>query len=277
MGYRIGSLFSGIGGLDLGVEVATRGRVVWQCERDAFCRSRLVLRWPGVPCLHDVKAIQSENLQPVDILVGGFPCQDISQAGKRAGITGERSGLWSHFARIIRDLRPPIVFVENVAALVHRGLDVVLGDLAACGYDAEWDVLGACCVGAPHRRERLFILAAIPDRVETLGAWDDSDACRDSAKRPMADPDRGGCEIVGVSQPGGQQGARGGEPDRCRSRRREYEPAGSKQWSRTPESGICRVVDGAPDRVDRLRCLGNAVVPQQATAAWRILRDRLLK
>lgn len=128
-------------------------------EQNEYCRRVLAKHWPGALRFEDVRDVGAHNLPRVDVVCGGFPCQDISNAGKRAGIEGERSGLWSEYARIIRELRPQYVVVENVAALRIRGLDVVLGDLANLGYDAEWSVLSACAVGAPHTRERLFILA----------------------------------------------------------------------------------------------------------------------
>jgi DNA (cytosine-5)-methyltransferase 1 len=187
---NVGSLFTGIGGFDLGLERAGM-RVVWQCEQDEFCRRVLARHWPGVPCYPDVRALVADasgvsgplqrvgvdqraqvsagagdvrspvpvQVPPVDVLCGGFPCQDISLAGKGAGIGGARSGLWSEYARLVGELRPRYVIVENVAALLARGLGRVVGDLAALGYDAEWDCLPASAFGAPHRRDRLWLVA----------------------------------------------------------------------------------------------------------------------
>lgn len=166
-GLRIGSLFSGIGGLELGLEQAGVGHTVFHVERDPFCRQVLGLRWPGVPCYADVREVSAGNLPACDVLVGGFPCQDVSNAGGRAGLDGERSGLWSEFARLIGELRPRLVVVENVAALLNRGLDRVLGDLAVLGYDARWQVVSAASVGAWHLRERVFIVAAPAGRLGT--------------------------------------------------------------------------------------------------------------
>jgi DNA (cytosine-5)-methyltransferase 1 len=154
----VGSLFSGIGGLDLGFERAGF-RVLWQCEADPWCRQILGGRWPGVPCHPDVRELSSTNAPRVDVLAGGFPCQDVSSAGVKRGLAGPRSGLWREFARLIGELRPRYVVVENVSALLSRGLGEVLGDLAACGFDAEWDCLPAAAVGAPQRRERVFVIA----------------------------------------------------------------------------------------------------------------------
>lgn len=159
---RIGSLFSGIGGLELGVEHATGGHVVWQVEREPFCRAVLAKHWPHAVRFDDVCTVGSE-LAAVDVVCGGFPCQDVSLAGKRAGFGGERSSLWREYQRIIDLLRPRFVFVENVPGLVSSrgGWDFaeVLGDLASLGYDARWDRFRAADVGAPHRRERVFLLA----------------------------------------------------------------------------------------------------------------------
>jgi DNA (cytosine-5)-methyltransferase 1 len=156
--FTVGSLFAGIGGIDIGFERA--GFIAkWQVEIDPYCRKVLAKNFPHAERFEDVRNCGVANLSAVDVIVGGFPCQDISNAGKRAGITGERSGLWSEYARIIRELRPRFVFVENVAALLVRGMDVVLGDLAALGYDAEWRIVSAYDLGAPHLRERVWIVA----------------------------------------------------------------------------------------------------------------------
>jgi DNA (cytosine-5)-methyltransferase 1 len=154
----VGSLFAGIGGFDLGFERAGY-RVRWQVEINAYCRAVLRKHWPGVRRYGDVRRVGRHNLEPVDVICGGFPCQDISIAGAGAGLDGARSGLWREYARIIREVRPRYVVVENVPALLSRGLGTVLADLAACGYDAEWDCLPAAAVGAPHRRDRVWIVA----------------------------------------------------------------------------------------------------------------------
>jgi DNA (cytosine-5)-methyltransferase 1 len=154
----VGSLFAGIGGFDLGLERAGM-RSVWQCEIDPYCQRVLEKHWPDVLRVPDIRDVGAGTVPYVDVICGGFPCQDISVAGRGAGIDGERSGLWSEYARVIRELRPRYVVVENVAALLARGLDRVLGDLAALGYDAEWDCIPASAVGAPHRRDRLWLVA----------------------------------------------------------------------------------------------------------------------
>jgi len=155
---RVLDLFSGIGGFGLGLERAGMETVAF-CEINAVCRHLLATHWPGVPCFEDVTTLIAEQVGYVDVICGGFPCQDISFAGKGAGLAGERSGLWREYARLVRELRPRYVIVENVAALLGRGLGDVLGDLASLGYDAWWDCIPASAVGAPHRRDRLWIVA----------------------------------------------------------------------------------------------------------------------
>jgi DNA (cytosine-5)-methyltransferase 1 len=233
---KIGSLFSGIGGLELGLERAGVGHTVWQVEQDEYCRRILARRWPGAARYGDVCSVGAEQLAPVDVICGGFPCQDLSFAGKGAGLSGARSGLWFEFARIVRELRPRFVVVENVPALLSRGLGVVLGDLASCGYDATWDCIPAAAVGAPHLRYRLFVVAyAVRDR------------CTAASKKLY----------TGAAQP------------RTEDRGASREPERASWWRAEPDVG--RVADGVPARVDRLRALGNAVVPQVAEVVGRVL------
>ena len=181
----VGSLFAGCGGFDLGLERAGM-RVIWQSEIDPYASAVLKKHWPDVPNHGDIRSIQAGNVERPDVLCGGFPCQDISNAGKRAGIDGERSGLWSEYARVIGELRPRYVIVENVAALLGRGLERVLGDLAALGFDAEWHCIPASAVGAPHRRDRLWIVAYAGrnggERWGGLGQLDGAASSRQSAE-----------------------------------------------------------------------------------------------
>jgi len=156
-------LFSGIGGFSLGVERAGWKMIAF-CEVSPICRHLLAHHWPEVPCYDDVQTLseaklRSDGIVRIDAIVGGFPCQDLSYAGKGAGLAGARSGLWREFVRLIGELRPGVVIVENVPALLNRGLGTVLADLAALGYDAEWDCIPASAVGAPHRRDRIWIVA----------------------------------------------------------------------------------------------------------------------
>lgn len=157
MTLTFGSLFAGIGGFDLGFERA--GMVCkWQVEIDDYANRVLAKHWPDVHRERDIRECGVHNLERVDVICGGFPCQDISYAGRGAGLEGERSGLFFEAVRVVRELRPRIVVLENVAALLTRGLDRVLGTLAEIGYDAEWHCIPAAAVGAPHIRDRVFVL-----------------------------------------------------------------------------------------------------------------------
>lgn len=155
----VGSLFSGAGLCDLGLHWAGFQHRYF-CEVDGFCQSILRRHWPGVPVFDDVRILSGAALPHVDVLCGGFPCQDVSLAGQRAGITStSRSGLWHEYKRIIDETRPRYIIAENVPGLLSLGIEGVLQDLAEVGYDAEWQVLGAGSCGAPHHRERVFIVA----------------------------------------------------------------------------------------------------------------------
>jgi DNA (cytosine-5)-methyltransferase 1 len=167
----VGSLFAGIGGFDLGFERAGFD-VRWQVELNAYCRAVLRKHWPAARKYADVRKVGAGNLEPVDVICGGFPCQDISFAGFGGGLDGSRSGLWREYRRIVCELRPAVVVVENVAALAQRGLGVVLGDLAALGFDAEWSSVSACEMGAPHMRQRLFIVAYANSEHGRSRLWD---------------------------------------------------------------------------------------------------------
>ena len=159
---RVLSLFSGGGLGDYGLELAGM-EIVGQVEIDDYCQKILKLRWPEVPKWKDIKDFNGElfikHSYPPDLISGGFPCQDISVAGKQIGITGQRSGLWKEMLRIICEVRPRYVLVENVSALLSNGMGVILGDLAEIGYDAEWECFPASAVGAPHTRQRVWIIA----------------------------------------------------------------------------------------------------------------------
>ena len=155
----VGSLFSGIGGLELGF--AREGfKTRWFVENNPYCQEVLKEHFPGATIYGDIRQLDFSSLAKVDILTGGFPCQDISVAGKRKGLKdGKRSSLWKYYAQAIGVLRPQVAVIENVPNLVNLGLDVVLADLAQAGYNAEWFNLRASDFGAPHKRERIFIIA----------------------------------------------------------------------------------------------------------------------
>lgn len=262
MTLTVGSLFTGIGGFDLGFERAGM-QIKWQCEVDPYCRAVLHKHWPSVTCYGDI----TELRQPpyVDILCGGFPCQDISAAGRGAGIDGARSGLWSEYARIIGEVRPRFVVVENVPVLRSRGLGRVLGEMAALGYDAEWDCIPACAIGAPHRRDRIWIVG-YPN---STGSQGHRGSVTSTRERSAAATGRGSRE--GSLADADRIGRRSRE-DEGRHATDDGGEAGHEGWWLV-EPDVGRVADGVPSRVDRLRSLGNALVPQIAEAIGRRLTE----
>ena len=191
---RVLDLFSGIGGFSLGLERTGGFETVAFCEIEEFPRKVLKKHWPEVPCYEDVRTLTAERLAAdgigVDVICGGFPCQDVSFAGKRAGLEGARSGLWSEYARLIGELRPQFVIVENVPGLLNLGMGRVLGDLSESGYNAVWDCIPASAVGAPHRRDRVWIIAYAngePVRQQSICEFGGCDATVPSADSKMAD------------------------------------------------------------------------------------------
>ena len=249
MSLTFGSLFAGIGGLDLGLERAGM-KCEWQVEIDPYALNVLHKHWPDVPKWRDVRTWPPKGLAPgdfyVDLICGGFPCQDISNAGKRAGIDGERSGLWREFARIVRVVRPRYVLVENVSEILVRDLGRVLGDLATCGYDATWQSIQAAHVGAPHRRERVFIVGYSDE----FGFPESRDFdCRTQAAL-QEESSRGFWRRSGVGKLSGAHRHR-------------------VRWC--PVDSICGVVDGTAKRLDRYRTVGNSVVPQVAEFIGRLI------
>ena len=238
-------LFSGIGGFSLGLERTGGFETVAFCEIEDFPRRVLAKHWPNVPCYSDVCELTGERLAAdgiaVDVICGGFPCQDISLAGRGAGLGGQRSGLWSEIARLAGELRPRFLVLENVSALLGRGLERVLGELAAIGYDAEWECLGAHAVGAPHIRDRVWIVA-YPRGEQHQG--DSVALCgTNSGQFSRADTCIGRHWLASGKVSSGRHGAFYGDG-----------------WAIEP--ALDRVANGVPSRVDRLRALGNAVVPQ---------------
>lgn len=155
---RVLDLFSGLGNFSLGLERSGGFRTIGFCEIDPFARRILAKHWPDVPCAHDVRE-REFTLGEADVICGGFPCQDVSQAGGGAGLSGSRSGLWGELLRAIRVVRPLYALVENVAALLDRGMGTVAGDLAEIGYDAQWHCIPASSVGAEHHRDRVWIVS----------------------------------------------------------------------------------------------------------------------
>ena len=162
---KVLDLFSGIGGFSLGLERTGYFETVAFCEIEEFPRKILAKHWPEVNCFDDIRTADFRFVGPVDVVTAGFPCQDISHAGKRAGISGERSGLFWEVLRSLRMVGQPLIVLENVAALLNRGLSTVLGALASVGYDTEWHCIPARHVGAPHGRDRFWAIAH-PQRSE---------------------------------------------------------------------------------------------------------------
>ncbi len=349
MPLTFGSLFAGIGGFDLGLERAGM-KCSWQVEIDDYANKVLEKHWPDVKRCKDVRECGSHNLESVDLICGGFPCQPHSLAGKRQASNDERD-LWEEFSRIIRELRPRYVVAENVPGILSsesgRFFGRVLRDLAACGYDAEWQCLPASAFGAPHRRDRVWIVAypfgneyrnAQRSGVESeknisnfdrskdssTGEFGGTSSIRSTGQKHVADsrcqhgkkraqeqsPFRGmqtdGETCNHVERSGDVANAQGkrcreagqlrcqqskewsascGEKmadtdsERCKFEgaigRRPQKPllrsfSGQWDWWKV-EPDICRVVDGLPNRSHRLKCLGNAVVPQIVEFLGRLI------
>ena len=262
-GLTIGSLFSGIGGLELGLERAGHGPVVWQCEIDAYCRKVLTRHWPGVPRYYDVR---TATPPAADIICGGFPCQDISAANPHGkGLKGDRSGLWFAMLRVIKLVRPRFVVVENSPRLVRRGLDIVAGGLRDLGYRVEATRIRASHVRAPHRRERCLVVAyADSEQLRQQSGRQ----CRQDWEGPtlsvLAGEEVANADGSGQPQQGrpvtdfGRRPQDGGGPladtagprRTSRGRLRPPRPStvGTSTWS--PESTLGGGADGLPRRLD---------------------------
>ena len=243
---RVLDLFSGIGGFSLGLERAGMQTVAF-CEIDANCRSVLAEHWPDVPIHGDVTQLHAKDLQDIDLICGGFPCQDLSVAGRQGGLTGARSGLWSEFRRLIGELRPRYVLIENVNNLLHGEeggwFASLLSDLAALRYDAEWHCLPAAYVGAYHIRDRVWILA-YTDGWRT-GTFQTS-IKRNASRVKLA--------------------------LRCRSPHTKHKlPLDCTRIYRRPDRDIPYLYDGIPEELAAIHALGNAVVPQVAEVLGRAI------
>lgn len=262
---KIGELFAGIGGFGLAGEWCGH-RTIWTSEIDPFCVALLAERFPDAKQLGDISHIDWSQVERPDILTGGFPCQDISYAGKGAGLAGARSGLWYEYARAIREVGPRYVIVENVRALFTRGFDAVLGTLADLGYDAEWSMYGASDVGAPHQRHRVWILAWRREDVrDPSGGGFGGESRRGDGSQPAV-----GCAEVPDCQRERLEGVEQGRPApgaAHRSGNGRY----PREWTTEPDVG--RVAYGVPARVDRLRGLGNAIVPACAVPIYRRIAE----
>jgi len=279
MTLTVGSLFSGIGGLDLGLERAGM-KVIWQSEIDPYCCKVLRKHWPEVPNHGNIKEIDWQTVERPDVICGGYPCQPFSQAGKRQGENDPRH-LWPWVREAISALRPKYAILENVRGHLSLGFQTVLGEMASIGYDARWDCIPAAALGAPHLRDRLFIVAR-PSRSKQPGIMADGDNARswDALCTRWDAPWHGSAFVANSND------SRSGAPKcqmeskqsaNCSKREHSFdEPCGCRQtdqswrhWETEPHVG--RVANGIPHRVDRLRGLGNAVVPQVAEYIGRLI------
>ena len=234
--WTVGSCFAGIGGFELGLqwafdEYGIDHKVKWQIEQNAFCQRILKKHWPNAKMYDDIRT--TKEIEPIDILIGGFPCQDISTAGKQKGIEhGEKSSLWFEMLRIIGDIRPRIVVLENVPNIIRLGGSKVIGGLAKIGYDCEWTIISAEQFGAPHLRKRWFCVATDTDR----------------------------CDVQ--KQPTNARSMEKKNGHKCRTCKNARINA-KDSWEKFPtKPPFCDGNDGIPDRVARLKALGNAIVPQ---------------
>ena len=234
----IGSLFSGIGCFEKGLESAIPDtKTIWQVEQDKYCRTILRKHWPDSKIYNDVKKVGVHNLQPIDILCAGFPCQDISILGKGKGVNhGKKSSLFWEAYRIICELRPKIIVLENTPAIINRGLPEVVGSLSKIGYDSEWSIISAASQGAPHKRERWFCVSYPSGITNKRRASSNPNSNRIRNKSPIQT--RGQTFNAHVTE-------------------------GLSYWQRfkAPDP-ICDLDDGTPNRLSKLKALGNAIVPQ---------------
>ena len=319
MTLTVGSLFSGIGGLDLGLERAGM-QVIWQSEIDPYACKVLKKHWPEVPNYGDIKQIDWRAVEPVDVICGGYPCQPFSQAGKRKG-TDDPRHLWPWVKTAISELRPRYAVLENVRGHLSMGGLQVIGELTEIGYDAEWRVVSAAGMGAPHRRDRIIIVAypndtrsrtsqrgVDTDRAQEVKGWQNITQPRTSGcstdvananserlerSRRFQEPEKeyGGFDVLGSNQ--GRSSLVGVSNDVSKwhgqyrqstdiatqsrvwrdDRTREETYDGWQWWESEPDVG--RVAYGISNRVDRLKGLGNAVVPQVAEYIGRLITTSL--
>jgi DNA (cytosine-5)-methyltransferase 1 len=293
------SLFSGIGGLDLAAEWASF-KSVGQCEWADYPTKVLEKHWPDVPRWRDIRTLNGEsfyertNRRTVDIISGGFPCQPFSTAGKQRGKEDDRY-LWPEMVRVIKDIRPTWVVGENVAGIINMALDTVLSDLEAAGYTVRAFVIPACGVNAPHQRYRTAIVAYTDSIGRVHRGLEDNAAENGESAQPesgecsenVSNTNRARCQELNISSFTDQQGFYGGngnEGTACNAesqglQNRIQKPLGKWQrgskrsdwWS--IESGVGRVANGIPNRVDRIKCLGNAVVPAQFYPIFQAIAD----
>lgn len=270
---RYGSLFSGIGGFDLGLDRAGM-ECAWQVEIDPYCLKVLAKHWPDVRRYTDVREVGSRNLEPVDLVCGGFPCQPHSVAGKRRGAADDRD-LWPEMRRVIAELKPRWVLAENVPGIRTTILDQALSDLENLGYSTGTLNIPACAFNAPHPRKRIFIVAYASGNLRGT-SWDERSTTSDGCSKDVSDTNRSkqGRREQSQSRQAGRNAELAGDGEKGNATNAQLDsilhdkqhnlqdtnPNWNGWWSTEP--GICGVAHGIPNRVDRLRSLGNAVVPQ---------------
>jgi len=266
------ALFAGAGGGILGGKLLG-WRTVCAVEWEPYPASVLVARQndgllPAFPIWDDVQTFDGKPWRGiVDVVSGGFPCQDISSAGKGAGIDGERSGMWREMARIIHEVRPRFAFVENSPMLTSRGLGTVLGDLSSMGFNARWGVLGAADVGANHQRDRIWIVARNISYPKELLCDGSNNNSRISLERKEESEFGNNSRSENVPNANVPQQQRGGVPIGVQQK---YSFGCDSRWWEV-EPNVGRVANGMDARVDRLKAIGNGQVPLCAAEAWRIL------
>lgn len=240
MQLTFGTLCTGIGGIDLGFQQAGL-TLLWQAENDPYANRILEKHWPNTPNHGDIRNINWHNVEPVDILAAGYPCQPFSHAGPRHG-TNDSNHLWPHIVDAIRILRPQYTLLENVTGHLSLGFGNVLADMAQIGYNTQWDCIPAAAVGAPHLRDRVFIIARQqrPQPARTLAHTNNT--------RPLNPL-----------------------PTRWHAARTSSPHQQPTKWA--PEPNVDRVANGIPNRMDRMRTLGNAVVPQVAKHLAHIIQN----
>jgi DNA (cytosine-5)-methyltransferase 1 len=286
---KVGSLFSGIGGFDLGLERAGM-EIVWQVENNPFCNKVLEKHWPNVKRYGDIKNVT--NPEPVDLICGGFPCQPYSCAGKRLGAEDDRA-LWPEMFRIIQEVRPRWIIGENVVGFVNLGLDNSISDLEREGYSVQAFIVPACAVNAPHRRDRVWIVAhsgclrSTEQKQQTTRCEQSDRHAADTESEQTHSTEPGGlhAESCGTDSDvpnafsTGLQGSEPRQPLRCPRQsdrsRRDKESSWNENWLEVA-ARLCRVDDGLPrivDRVARLKALGNAVVPQIVEIIGRAIME----
>ena len=258
------SLFSGIGGIDLAAEWAGFTTVAF-CEKDEYCQKVLKKHWPDVPIIEDVHDVNRDTISgSIELISGGFPCQPFSHAGKRRGTADDRH-LWPEMLRIIQEFKPTWVLGENVAGFKDLGLDIALSDLESIGYAVQTFDIPACAVDAPHRRDRVWIVA---NSISTGRSW----------RKGCLETDR--CNLREEIQTQFRTSKNLADSNNAGHIKQRWTKSIQSEFITTecgnrwiPEPDVGRVADGIPARVDRLRCLGNAVVPQQVYPILQAIAD----